>query len=368
MIIPTITATISTKNRYHTTLPLAISSIIHQTLPPTEFILFDDNDNPVDLRQDEVYQYLFALLDTKNIKWRVVFGKKEGQVKNHQLALELATGDLIWRLDDDNLPEPNVLETLVSNFDDTVGAVAGLVITPPCTPLPPKLTGKIEDIFSGDNIQWHTFQGKQEVDHLYSSFLFRKKAAIEAGGYCMELSKVGHREESLISYEMKRKGWKLIVDPKAITWHLRAKGGIRSETDVKLWEHDEAIFRRKMEEWKVKPVATNLIYLDNGLGDHCCLLNILPKIIEKHKDKKPVIACCYPEVFKDYDVQTISIADGKQIAAALGIPVDSFDVYKWCTDNNFSGHLIEAFAKIYGVEHEHTNSPLGQMRFRQTQS
>lgn len=357
---PIITATISTKNRYDTTLPLSISSIIHQTLPPTEFILFDDNDNPIDLRQLEVYQYLFNLLDVKNIKWRVVFGKKEGQVQNHQTALEIATGDWIWRNDDDTVAEPNVLEVLVSNIDDKVGAVAGCVMTPPTSPLPEHLTGKIEDIYCGDNIQWHTFQGKQEVDHLYSSFLFRKKAAIEAGGYCMELSKIGHREESLLSYEMKRKGWKLIVDPQAITWHLRAKGGIRSETDAKLWEHDEAIFRRKMEEWKIKVVPTKLVYLDNGLGDGLMFLNILPKLIEKHKNEKLLIACCYPEIFRNYNVQTISITDGKQIAATMGIPVESFDVYKWCADHNFSGHLIEAFAKIYGVEYEHTNSTLGQ--------
>lgn len=354
---PTITATISTKNRYETTLPLAIMGIINQTLPPNEFILFDDNDKPIDLRQVEVYQYLFSLLETKNIKWKVLFGKKEGQVKNHQLALEVAQCDWIWRLDDDNVPESNVLQVLVSNVNDKLGAVAGLVITPPATPLPPNINNKIQEIYSQDNIQWHTWRGKKEVDHLYSSFLYRKKAGEH--GYCIELSKVGHREETIFTYEMKRKGWNLVVDSAATTWHLRAKGGIRSESDGRLWEHDEAIFRRKMEEWKIQTKGVKLIYLNNGLGDHIMFLNILPKIVEKYKDQKLIISCCYPDVFKDYDIQLLSIADGNKLASAMNLDVSSFDVYKFCTEHKWKGHLIEAFAQIYGVEYEHTNCSMG---------
>jgi glycosyltransferase involved in cell wall biosynthesis len=355
--MPTITATISTRNRYETTLPLAMMAIINQTLSPNEFILFDDNDKPADLREVEVYRYLFSLFDTKNIKWKVIFGKREGQVKNHQAALEVAAGDWIWRLDDDNVPESNVLQTLVSNIDEKLGAVAGLVITPPVTSLPPGVDNKIQNIYSQDNIQWHSWNGKKEVDHLYSSFLYRKEAGKH--GYCDELSRIGHREETIFTYEMKRKGWKLIVDSRAITWHLRAQGGIRSESDGRLWEHDEQIFRRKMEEWKVETIGVKLIHLNNGLGDHLMFLNLLPQIVDKYKDKKLVIACCYPDVFKDCGIQLVSIADGEKIATAMNIDLGTLDVYKFCTDRQWKGHLIEAFAEIYGVKYENPNRSVG---------
>jgi len=48
-----ILCSISTKNRYDTFLPLAIQSVINQSRSPTKLIIFDDNDDPRDLR--EVY-------------------------------------------------------------------------------------------------------------------------------------------------------------------------------------------------------------------------------------------------------------------------------------------------------------------------
>lgn len=247
-----VTATISTKDRYFTTLPSAILSIANQTRKPEKLWIFDDGEQ-VDLRQHSLYQNIFKHLDCQGITWNVIFGQKKGQAFNHQYALEHSETEFVWRLDDDNFAEPNVLEILLKHFvDEKVGAVGGLVLDPKFVgSLPPGLgMNKIEDIFLNQNIQWYRFEGLKEVEHLYSTFVYRKNAA---SSYCLELSPVSHREESLFSYGLSQNGYKLLVNPKAITWHFREPtGGIRSYKNEEFWKHDDRIFKEKLKHIKFK--------------------------------------------------------------------------------------------------------------------
>jgi hypothetical protein len=61
-----VTAYISTKDRYYTTLPIAIMSIAMQTVRPDKFILYDDGEQK-DLRKEKLYSNLFSVLDDKKI-------------------------------------------------------------------------------------------------------------------------------------------------------------------------------------------------------------------------------------------------------------------------------------------------------------
>ena len=344
----TVTATISTKDRYFTTLPLAIQAICTQTVTPNKFVLFDDGEHR-DLRGVSPYTHLFRLLDTKKIGWEVVFGNRTGQVTNHQLALDRADTDFIWRLDDDNVPEPTCLEHLLGVMRDqpTCGAVGGLVIDPSSVgPRPSFLTSKIEDILCPFNLQWYDWRGAPEiVDHLYSTFLYRVEAGRKAGGYCRELSPVGHREETMFSHAIQRAGYKLVVEPQARTWHMReGSGGIRSYNDGSLWAHDEAVFLRKLGEWGVKLTEFKFVVLDNGIGDHIVFKSILPKILAKNSGARTVVACCYPEVFKGVDgITLVSIADAKAAFKNL----DQWNVYKWCAERDWKRPLAEAFEGMY---------------------
>lgn len=340
----TVTATISTKDRYNTTLPLAINSIIHQNYKPDKLIIFDDGEQK-DLREDSLYVNLLSHLQKSGIKWQIVFGEKKGQVYNHRKALQIAGTDWIWRMDDDEIAEHDVLEKLMKNIDDSVGAVGGLIIDPKNLedryqgPFPPN---KIEDIFSSPNIQWFKSYEKEsfEVDHLYSSFLFRVKAA--SNGYCMNLSPVGHREETIFTHEIKRQGWKLLVDPKAITWHYRnPEGGIRSYQDESMWENDENIFKEKIKLWNVNLDKSKIIILDSGLGDHIAFAMVLPEILKKYKNI--TLAACYPDVFEDFHINIISIADSKKLVNDF----ESHSVYIWMYNNKWKKSLIEAYKEMY---------------------
>jgi len=336
-----VTVEISTKDRYYTTLPIALVSVANQTYKPKKVLVFDDGEGK-DLREDPLYSSIFALYASKNIDLVVMFGQKKGQVHNHQGAISLATTEWIWRIDDDDAPEANVLEKMVRHIRDDVGAISGLVLVPgEFSEDMGEGSGKIEDIFTKPHIQWFKFSGVKEVDHLNNTFLFRKSAVKH--GYCMELSPVGHREETMFTYEIKLAGYKLLVDSEAVIWHLRSpKGGIRSYEHAFFWDHDERIFQRKLEEYGVKSKLEKLIVLDCGLGDHYAFKMMLPEVKEKYKDQNLVLAVCYPEVFTDENVRLISIAEAKTLEKNM----DKHNVYKFMMDRNWTGRLVDAYRKM----------------------
>jgi hypothetical protein len=319
-----------------------------QTVLPEKLIIYDDGEHK-DLRNEPLYQNIFFILMDKGISWEVVFGDHKGQVTLHQKAVDDCKTDWLWRLDDDNYPESTCLETLLWAAEaplgrkNKIGAVGGTVLHRFYNKTPVMESSKIEDVLTYANVQWSKHEKIVEVDHLYSTFIYRKAASKH--GYCKLLSPVGHREETLFTYEMKRNGWKLFIEPKAITWHLRdEQGGIRSaEYNGKdsLWSYDEKIFRDKMQSWGINFTQTKLCVLDDGLGDHLAFKSILPEIRKKYNDV--VLAVCYPEVFKDDDIKLISIADAK----AMG-DIGKYNIYKFLWDNTDKRYTLqEAFRRMY---------------------
>jgi hypothetical protein len=342
-----VTATVSTKNRHGSTLPLTIQAILSQTVPPKQLVVFDDNDQFTDPNGNAALRHLLQLSMAKGVMWYWLPGQRKGQVANHETALRTTETDYVWRSDDDNIPEPDCLEKLLEAMGgNNVGAVGGLVLDPNHVgPKPSFVSGKIEDIYCPMNLQWFDWSGAaMEVDHLYSTFLYRVEAGKKAGGYSKELSVIGHREETMFTHSIKRAGYRLLVTPKAVTWHLREEtGGIRSYKDPSFWERDEVVFLKKLAEWGVKPRTFKIIVLDCGIGDHIVARSVMPQIIAKHAGARIVLAVCYPEFFSDLEGVTLAtIADAK---AAFG-NLDNFSVYAWCEAHGWKRPLAEAFLEM----------------------
>lgn len=352
----TVTAEISTKDRYFTTLPLTISAVANQTRKVDKLVIYDDGEQ-LDLRMLSPFEGLLKMLDELKIKWEIVRTPREGQVANHQHCLATADTDFIWRVDDDEIPAPDCLNVLLNTIRDygdggqfdSIGAIAGLVHHPGAvSPLPEFVDGTLKDVQAGLNMQWFDFNSyPREVEHLYSTFLYRVEAGRKAGGYPRALSAIGHREETIFSHSIKRAGYKLIVTPYARTWHLREQtGGIRSFSDQSLWERDENVFRGYLKEWGYdRPVPTKVIVLDCGIGDHFAFLSVLPKIKEAHPDKDLVLAVCYPSVFDGQDLKLISIADAKNM---LGDRYDDYSIYKHLWDRNWDSSLSDGMLAMHG--------------------
>jgi glycosyltransferase involved in cell wall biosynthesis len=344
-----VTATVSTKDRYWTTLPLCLQAIALQTVRPKQVVLFDDGEMK-DLRALSPYSHLFPLLIQKGINWFHLPGGRKGQVANHQTALDRADTEFVWRVDDDEVPEPDCLARLleVASAEPAIGAVAGLVIDPK-TPSqrPAFVTNKLADILSGLNCQWGFWEkdAPEDVEHLYSTFLYRVAAARQAGGYSRDLSPVGHREETLFSHAILRAGYRLVVTPRALTWHLReATGGIRAFKDPSLWARDEEVFKRQLAAWGVTALPYKFYVLDNGLGDHIVFRSILPELAKAYPDHRLVVAASYPEVFEGVARLTlVSIADAK---SAFG-DLSRWNIYQWCEEHNWKRPLAAAFRALY---------------------
>ena len=314
---------ISTKGRYHTTLPLAIQSVINQTRQIDKLVIFDDNDEPKDMRSELVYQNLFQIMNLKGIEWEWLFAHKKGQHHNHQMANTMGF-DWVWRVDDDNICEPNVLESLLKYTESNVGAIGGSVLTPSWGIEPNNATGKIEEIDNEPNIQWGKIKEYKEVDHLHCSFLYR--AGVH--DYNLGLSKVAHREETLFTYGLKQKGYKNIVLPDTITWHLKSpEGGIRSEDNRELFEHDEYIFRN-IVGLKDKKV----VILNGGMGDHIIFKRILSKLDD------PLIYTCYPDI-----IPGKSIAEAKMLYG----DIEPYNIYRKMAEWKWTDSLENAYRKLY---------------------
>lgn len=355
----TVTAEVSTKDRYTTTLPLTLSAIFNQTRLPDKFVLYDDSEQRIpaeELCERQPYEGLFKLAADKGIKWEIQSTPKLGQVANHQHCLDNADTMFIWRCDDDEVPEPDCLETLLNTIRDykqggeaeKIGAVGGLVHHPGAVgELPQGVDGSLNDIAAGLNLSWFKWNGgPREVQHLYSTFLFNVNAACESGGYPRGLSPVGHREESIMTHQMHRAGYTLLCTPWAKTYHLRdSTGGIRSYADTALWEHDEHEWQRLLRTWNVVQSDTKVVVLDVGLGDHFCFLGVFPELRRKFPDRKWVLAVCHPTLFENYpDVTIISIADAKLL---LGAKYDEYSIYRYAWDRNLEKPMPEIMMEFF---------------------
>lgn len=317
-----ILCSVATRGRYFTTLPLVLMAIANQTRLPNKLIIFDDNDEPKDMRNEFLYQHIFNIFKEKGLDWEWQFAEKKGQHYIHQRANSLGY-EWVWRCDDDCIPEPNVLSKLVCYCFEETGAVGGSILTSPVMDTS-KSTNNIDKIDSEPNIQWGYIDEAISVDHLHCSFLYR--AGIH--DYNLGLSRVAHREETLFTYGLKQKGYEIFAVPNAVSWHLKnPEGGIRSETNAQLYAHDEEIFRNIL-----KYRDKTIVVLDAGMGDHIVFSHVLPEI------KNPMVFTCNPD-----------IVAGRPIAEAHALfgNLDRWNIYGKMHQWGWKGSLEDAYRKLY---------------------
>lgn len=314
---------IATRGRYETTLPLVIAAVANQTRPPDKLIIFDDNDEPKDVRQDFVFQSLFSLLQAKGVAWEWLFAERKGQHHIHQRA-NRAGYEWVWRVDDDAVPEPNVLETLLKHAGAHVGAVGGAVLTPPMPQPAVRPTGLIENIDREPNVQWFPVSAPQRVEHLHCTFLYR--AGVQ--DYNLGLSRVAHREETLFTWGLHRRGYELLVVPGATTWHLKnPAGGIRAEKSEVLFQRDDAIFRNHLQH-----KDHTIVVLNGGRGDHVVFSRVLPDV------KNPLVFGCYPDIIPC-----------RPLAQAIELfgDIDPYNIYAKMDQWRWTESLEKAYRKLY---------------------
>jgi GT2 family glycosyltransferase len=351
----TVGVEISTKGRYFDSLPMAIMGIINQTMKPQSLTVYDDNDSPTDLRTVAIYQNIFNTLSLNGINWRILYGNKSGQVANHQRALSEITEKYIWRIDDDEIPNHDCLQYLMETItkDNNIGAVGPLVWNPinPILPLPEFALSRLEPSIEHTPVQWYSFDGIREVEHLHSTFLFNRIAGKELG-YPAGLSVVGHREETMFTYGFILNGFRLLVDSRAKTLHFQNKdGGIRSENKADLWNHDESVFREFLKSIGREPKGDKLMVLNSGLGDSIVAIPVIGEVLEKYKkieikvlvSQKSVIPIILERYGKNPRLKVYHSAGVETI-----LNPEAFNIYGYMPSRGWKNKpLIEAYREFY---------------------
>ncbi|MEK6832919.1 MAG: glycosyltransferase [Nanoarchaeota archaeon] len=236
-----------------------LSSLLCQTYKLWNLIIVcDDKDESI--ITDTTIQSLLSAIRVGNHSVLMIRGNRKGPHFSHQKALESANSDLIFRIDDDCILHPECLDILKSYFISDVGcrigAVGPLVLSGGKNENEQKCPVGYEEMsgFSGKafdpkpNLQTYIGCGNgydMEVEHLYSSFMYRKECAKGVGGYCLDYSKAGFREETDLTYRMKLSGWKLLVVPSAKIYHLSAPyGGVR-DIDNEYFKSDDQLYKKR---------------------------------------------------------------------------------------------------------------------------
>lgn len=318
---------VPTKDRYDC-LYHTLISIANQTRKPDHLLIVDDSGEKLDFRNDPLGGYVCSLLNYKGISWQVLFNPSRGQHVAHQIANTWGQGfNLVWRIDDDCVAEPDVLERLEKAMLPNVGAWGGAVCD--LNGFSIHKSGAIEDMFAG-NVQWAPDHGVFPVDHLYSSFLYRAGIV----NYAYNMTPVGFREETIFSYRLKRAGWYLGADTSIKTYHFRSShGGTRGDHLEWAYKLDDERFLKLMaEEWGLK-----VIHLGCGFGDCLAFQNVLPKIIERYN--KVLLSTAYPDAFEGF------VKDGK-VHLIPHNPNGVSDIYAWMNEHRWTQSIVKAFEEM----------------------
>ncbi|MCP3951067.1 MAG: glycosyltransferase [Desulfobacterales bacterium] len=251
-------------------LALLLQSLLNQTYQDFCVLIVNDCQETEFLNENSTIRGLLQLLERSGSPVTIIDGDRKGPQYCGQRILENAGTEFIFRLDDDVALVQDCLEKMVAVLENGYDAVGPIYLDPQRDledQMIPEGTpqadlakaGRVywkEDLFLSGILQvnLHPTDTPVAVEHLNSGFLYRKSAAVKAGGYFLDYSMVGHREETDISYRMFRTGAKLAVAPAARAYHFHpAYGGIREtrgqQMRQSLWDSDEKIFRERMQGW-----------------------------------------------------------------------------------------------------------------------
>lgn len=224
-----------------TEIALLLQSLRTQTYKNFRIFIVDDaSSTPI-----QNYHFLMCLMNKLNDEGNYVTYVKNdfnlGVSKSRQKCAEMAINsnypDLLCRVDDDVILEPNYLEKLlkvIENGYDLATGVTPFIGQPQLKresrfikPIGNKviLNNKGEFIFNGDDFGMQYLDEEIIPIHHFRSCALYKKEIHEKVSYDSRLTKHGFREEEILSFKMIINGFKLGVITSAIAWHLMTPSG-----------------------------------------------------------------------------------------------------------------------------------------------
>lgn len=251
-----------------------LDSLRNQTVSNFDVVIVDDSVKENYLYEAELNAAINKLFD-KGIYVLRQRGQGINQVAAHNDVIQQAMErgyKLVYRLDDDIVLEPDNIERIFNEFlkDEKCeySAMGGVFLNPYNEESKNHLPDNWRDIKELDGsiktllptAQYYKYpddvETRDDIEHLYSSFVFRPELIFLVGGFPRDLSNVAFREETLPIYETKLQGYKLKIVAKAIGYHYHEmSGGCRSNNPSmaeEMYRNDQRIFEEKIKELKKK--------------------------------------------------------------------------------------------------------------------
>lgn len=258
---------IVTRDR-HGYLAALLTSLWSQTFKEWDAtVIVDDADESI--LADHLIKSMTRRLEHEGHAIKFIRGHRQGPHVGHDRTLNMTPDryKIICRIDDDIIVRPDYLQKMFDVFlsSPNAAAVGGVYLDPKRTDAeqtaPPEFAkdlmyaGKIDP-----NVMWpyvcHYPPGTapRSVEHLYSSFMYRSEVAKAVGGYCLELSPIGFREESDFSYRFHLAGFDLFVQHEAVGYHFCAPAGGTRSNEIndrqRLVETDHGVYERRLRRWQ----------------------------------------------------------------------------------------------------------------------
>ena len=209
--VPTVSVVIITRNR-RATLAKCLHHLRSQTLSDFEIVVVDNSTNFV------TKEFIQGFRD---MAYKQVSAKLGAQPLLRNEGVKMATGNIVAFLDDDGYDDPSWLSQIVSCYDNlSIGAAGGRIIQGSPHHNATRV-GKLR-LLGGIEGNWN-YEGDQlfEVDHLQGTNMSFRKSVLEqirgwdqvyCGGYATY-------EEPDVCLRVKRAGYKIMFNPKAIVVH-----------------------------------------------------------------------------------------------------------------------------------------------------
>ena len=144
------------------------------------------------------------------------------------LGIENARGEIILMLDDDIIPDVNLVSAHLKNYSNPkIGAVAGRILSPHPAKFPEHV-GQIGGL--GPKHETFVSLQRQYVETgRGANMSFRRELFFKLGGFDVNYVKNAHRFESDFCFRLRKSGYLVVYDPEAVVQHLEIKtGGIKS--------------------------------------------------------------------------------------------------------------------------------------------
>lgn len=202
----------------------------------------------------------------------VVRGRHPGVQRN--IATDVATGELVYHLDDDALPDPGNLRRAAAHFaDPDVAAVGGPNPHPADAPLIEQAIAVAEcsELAYGPSVARSEALGRVrdsgEKELICCNLMMRREAVVAAGGFDQALYP---NEENALMDELRERGLRLVYDPAFVAFR-------RPRPTVRAYARAVASYGRG-RAWQLR--------LHPGAGS---LLNLAPPLLCVYLAASPLL-------------------------------------------------------------------------------